>query len=193
MQKQKKDENNLLREIPPELSLLSNLRELILQNNFLSGTIPTELFQISQLERLDFSNNFLEKSIPTEIGQLSDVMTAFGAGNNALTGSVPIELFLSMANTLDFLSLGQNEFDNWNIPTEIGLLTRLTNLYLPQASITGTIPDEIGNCNSLEGLALGDNSGLGGTVPSSIGRMSNLKGIGLRLGFFGLEGEWRHR
>ena len=127
---------------------------------------------IPQLEKLVLNGNSLMGIIPSEISQLSDTLKAFGVSDNSLTGSVPFEHFLQLSDTLEFLTIGGNKFDTWSIPTEIGYFSKLTNLGLSSSWLTGTIPDEIGNCSLMKILLL---SNLGGTIPTILGSMTDLE------------------
>jgi Leucine-rich repeat (LRR) protein len=57
------------------------------------------------------------------------------------------------------------------IPSQIGLLTRLTVLDLDSNELTGTIPTQIGLLRGLLSLNLHDN-GLFGTIPQQIGKLT---------------------
>ena len=57
----------------PELGSLSNLTELDLHDNNLSGGIPAELGSLSNLTRLELGNNELSGEIPAELGSLSNL------------------------------------------------------------------------------------------------------------------------
>lgn len=95
---------------------LTNLRELNLCGNFVSGTIPTELMQLTQLESLMLSENQFRGSIPGgddtvphramrepdagfKWSQLSDLQF-FHASDNFLTSTLPPDLFYGLANTI---------------------------------------------------------------------------------------------
>ena len=56
------------------------------------------------------------------------------------------------------------------IPSEIGLLTQVTRLYLFYNEFTGTIPSELGNMINLKYLYLDDNE-LTGTIPKELGKL----------------------
>ena len=61
--------NNLNGAIPPEITNLVELDELLLNDNHLSGPIPTELDKFAYLVNLCLENNTLTGSIPEGIWQ----------------------------------------------------------------------------------------------------------------------------
>ncbi len=97
--------NNLVGEIPPELSYLSNLEVLNLRGNYLTGNIPHELGNLSRLRSLNLSSNFLEGPIPPELGNLSSLYD-FSFSYNDLVGVIPAS-FLELEN-LHFLDFEVN-------------------------------------------------------------------------------------
>jgi hypothetical protein len=68
------------------------------------------------------------------------------------------------------------------MPTELGLLTRTTEIYVDFNLLTGPIPSELGKLNGLERLDLHDNL-LSGSVPSELAQVmdSDAGGDGERL------------
>ncbi|MYG21682.1 MAG: hypothetical protein F4168_04735, partial [Gemmatimonadetes bacterium] len=65
--------NNLMGEIPAELSNLTNLEVLYLRSNQLSSSIPKELSNLTNLEVLYLRDNQLSGSIPKELGNLTNL------------------------------------------------------------------------------------------------------------------------
>ena len=157
--------------------MLTTLEILSLDENLLAGTIPSELFLMTSLQRLELFQNAITGTIPTEVGQLSDSLSLFSANVNFLTGTVPLEHFIKLSDTLVALGLGDNNFEmgSSTIPTEIGLLSKLTSLHLGGAGFMSTIPNEFGNCTSMRRLILHDNFHLTGTIPTTIARMTDLE------------------
>ncbi|OQY54901.1 MAG: hypothetical protein B6245_20620 [Desulfobacteraceae bacterium 4572_88] len=89
--------NHLSGTIPPEIGNLSNLRELHLQNNSLSGAIPSNLGSLSILEKLSLQGNMLAGPLPRELTNLS-TLTDNGSDfrNNALyTSDNDLRTFLN--------------------------------------------------------------------------------------------------
>jgi Leucine-rich repeat (LRR) protein len=90
--------------------------------------------------------------------------------DNSLTGMIPSQL--GLLTKLTYLSLSWNSLTG-TIPSEVGLLTKLTYLNLSFNSLTGTIPSQVGLLSNLTELSLSSNS-LRGTIPSEVGLMWNL-------------------
>jgi Leucine-rich repeat (LRR) protein len=65
------------------------------------------------------------------------------------------------------------------LPTEIGLLKKLSVLYLDYNDITGQLPDALWSLLDMRFLALSNNANLTGTISSAVGALTNL--ILLRL------------
>jgi hypothetical protein len=87
---------------------------------------------------------------------------------NILTGTIPSEI--GLLSKLTRLALNSV---TGTIPSEVGLLTKLTYLDLWRNSLTGTIPSEVGLLTKLNVLDLSINS-LTGTIPSELALMSKL-------------------
>ncbi len=66
-----------------------------------------------------------------------------------------------------------NNFLNGPLPSEIGSLTNLTQLFLPNNQLDGPIPTEIGNLINLQSIYL-YNNGFTGAIPPTIGNLTNL-------------------
>ena len=105
--------------IPPEISELSELRELDLQGHSLRGSIPSALGRLDKLERLNLSGGFPQQElggvIPRELGNLEN---------------------------LKFLDLSRNSFGS--IPSELGQLSNLEELILDFNPLTGPLPPALG-------------------------------------------------
>ncbi|MDD2656355.1 MAG: leucine-rich repeat domain-containing protein [Patescibacteria group bacterium] len=72
--------NKLTGSLQAEIRHLQNLRVLNMSNNHLTG-VPAEIGQLSKLEILDLSNNQLT-GLPNELGNLKNLKTLNISGNN---------------------------------------------------------------------------------------------------------------
>jgi hypothetical protein len=92
-----------------------------------------------------------------------------------LTGEIPTEL--GLLTKLQTLSLSQNELTG-QIPSELGQLTRLQYLSLAYNHLTGAIPRELGLLTKLRNLFLRWNQ-LTGQIPSELGLLTELGNLDL--------------
>jgi internalin A len=72
--------NQMTGSLPAEIRKLKNLEKLNLSNNEMSG-IPAEIGQLEKLQELDLSNN-LFTGLPYEIGDLTNLETLKLTGND---------------------------------------------------------------------------------------------------------------
>ncbi|KAI8925396.1 hypothetical protein BC831DRAFT_505043 [Entophlyctis helioformis] len=197
--------NQLSGSIPTELGNLANQTVLDLSKNQLSGNIPSELGNLANLSKLNLHNNQLSGSIPIELGNLANLIE-LNLNNNQLSGSIPSELGnlanlavlnLMIADTYLRINYQETFQLNWvvwsifvhcrslwknrlsgNIPTELGNLVNLTELYLSNNNLDGKIPVELGSLVNLIELRLSQNQ-LSGTIPLELGNLVNLTFLNL--------------
>lgn len=183
--------NNLVGNLPIELSKLDSLEVLLLTNNELVGIIPPAYGDLSNLKHLNLYGNSLSGSIPTSLGQLTKLVHLNLRYNN-LSGKIPPSLGNLSNLTHLYLSGGSMEpqvapfkvfNDNKNqftgaIPQELGNLTSLTHFYLGDGKLLGTIPLELGSLINLKYMSLHDNN-LSGSIPPQLGNLVNLESLDL--------------
>ncbi|GLJ16842.1 hypothetical protein SUGI_0290310 [Cryptomeria japonica] len=121
------NDNNITEEITGELfSKTTNLMELYLAINQLTGSLPVSLFTCSQLEQLEVSGNRLSGTVPTELGKLYRLI---------------------------WLNLGSNQFTSGSKST-LRILTALANCSLLEVillsgnHLTGVIPSSVGQLST---------------------------------------------
>jgi hypothetical protein len=96
------------------------VRNLLLDNNMLSGTIPSSLGRLASIRYLSLRNNRLNGSIPSVLGDLPD-LRQLDLSQNALFGSIP-NSFSSPNSSLAFINFSHNSLD--------GRIPRLCSLSL---------------------------------------------------------------
>ncbi|KAK4392682.1 putative LRR receptor-like serine/threonine-protein kinase [Sesamum angolense] len=101
---------------------LTNLKQVLLQNNNISGHIPKELGYLPNLQTLDLSNNRLSGHIPESVGFLNHLQY-LRLNNNSLIGAVPLSL--ASLPQLAFLDLSFNNLSG-PVPT---LATKTFNIF----------------------------------------------------------------
>ncbi|CAB9526020.1 Leucine Rich Repeat [Seminavis robusta] len=180
--------------IPTEIGLLTKLTRLELGAAALSGTVQTEFGCVQSLEQLVMSS----VSLPSELGKVGN-LTIFKVVNTDLTGSLPVEVcrmhqltqivvmgspglfsgsllpeIIRNMPKLQLLVLDQRKSgDKMTLPSEIGLLSELSSLYLIDRKLDGTVPKQLGHLTDLKFLTLKGNS-IAGTMHPELFDLTNL-------------------
>lgn len=149
---------------------LQSLERLSLGFNFLHGPIMADLKNCTKLQYLDLGNNIFSGPVP-------DISTLTGLqylhlNQTGVSGDFPGHSLAKMTGLIR-LSLGDNHFNPWKIPSEVFQLTKLDWLYLSNCNLQGTIPAAIGTLTGLINLELSDNN-MTGEIPEEIGNLVNL-------------------
>ncbi|TQD86731.1 hypothetical protein C1H46_027754 [Malus baccata] len=178
---------NLTYLIPDTFGKLTNLQVLDLSRNQLNGSIPASLEGMVSLRWLDLSENQLSGPLPKSLGKLKYLTTFYVSANylsgefpkgydnlislkkfsiagNYISGPLPVETIAKWTNinTLLISDLANNSFQ---LPPKIANSAKFISLTLRNCSITGPIPEYIGEeMASLRYLSFSGNM-LDGTIP----------------------------
>ena len=163
--------------LPEAVGDLTELTDLRINGNKLTGAIPDAVYSLGKLQKLYLQNNDLTGSLSPKLGQLTELT----------------ELYID-----------RNKNFGGTIPAEIGALTKLTGINISQTAIGGAIPQALTGCVSLKNfmafstqlsgeipdfwdrlpnigvLQLYGNPGLVGPIPATIGTLKNATGIQLK-------------
>jgi hypothetical protein len=167
------EDNGLRGYLPLELELLSDLQELRLPKNQVSGTIPGVLGTLDSLTFLDLSFNLLTgATIPSTLGS-NRVLTHLSLQNNKLVGTIPPSIFgmLSNGTSEDGFFRGLNRRSLQQDENEMFCLLEYLNLDFNR--LTGSIPSNIIMARNLQTVSISDNR-LEGTIPENLVKLSNL-------------------
>ncbi|XP_030937531.1 probable LRR receptor-like serine/threonine-protein kinase At1g53430 isoform X2 [Quercus lobata] len=174
---------NLSGVLPADFGNLSNLQELDLSFNYISGSIPSSFSQLP-LVILSLSGNRLSGEIPKGIGEIGSLEELVLEANQ-LDGHLPENL--GNLSNLKRLVLNANNFTS-TIPETFGKLTNLTDFRIDGTAISGKIPGFIGNWSKLDRLDM-QGTFMEGPIPVTISLLSNLTELrisdlkGLSIGF----------
>ena len=80
--------NGLSGSLPSEITMISELKSLLIDFNNLKGNLPNDLWQLKKLERIQIINNNFEGPLPVGLGNLENIF-AVSFGNNSLSGCIP--------------------------------------------------------------------------------------------------------
>ena len=188
--------------LPSNLTKLSNLKRLELQDNYISGEFPNFLSQIFTLQVFNLQNNFLEGLIPETISNLSNLQI-LDLSNNNLTGKIPLGFVhlmgmieapnlpssytsISMIDILYSEDIRSNIvlndlIVNWN-KSKQGLSSHDLDMYflldLSSNQLSGEIPASLGALKALKLLNISHNK-LSGKIPASLSDLENLESLDL--------------
>ncbi|KAJ1431193.1 Serine/threonine-protein kinase, active site [Sesbania bispinosa] len=163
--------NKISGKIPVELGNLISLTILTMEINHFEGTIPTDFSKFQNMQILDLSQNKLSGHIPAFIGNLSQLFY-LDLSKNMLEENIPPSI--GHCQKLQHLNLSQNNLKG-TIPSEVFSLSSLTNLLdLSQNSLSGTLPYEVGSLININWMDLSENQ-LSGNLPGTIGECMSLE------------------
>ncbi|MFA6394131.1 MAG: leucine-rich repeat domain-containing protein [Patescibacteria group bacterium] len=100
--------NNRIKSLPSEIGELTDIEELYLDGNELTGALPGEIRKMSELKILDAHNNGLT-GIPAEIGQLKNLQVINFSGNKIDT--MPDEIG-NIKGNLEVLNISGNGYSS---------------------------------------------------------------------------------
>ncbi|KAL1356566.1 hypothetical protein HN51_008565 [Arachis hypogaea] len=185
-------QNDLTGEIPSSLFLLKNLSVVYLWGNKLSGEIPSKI-EASNLTNISLSKNMLTGKIPEDFGKLQMLME-FKLNMNNLSGEIPQSIG-SLPSLVDFRvfmnnlsgtlppQFGRNsKLQSFQISSNnfIGMLPEnlcyygeLLTLTVYENSLNGELPESLGNCSTLQNLKIWSNE-FSGNIPSGLWKSPNL-------------------
>jgi Leucine-rich repeat (LRR) protein len=111
-----------LDKLPAYVLSRTNLEELNISNNLITGALPSEIGKLTKLKVLNASNNMMT-GVPAEIGYLPN-LEVLDLSNNKLTG-LPNEL--AQLKKLRILNLSGNAYSTHDLDiTRVGLSPDVT-------------------------------------------------------------------
>ncbi|XP_027342460.1 receptor-like kinase TMK3 [Abrus precatorius] len=140
------------------------------KNLGLRGSLPQNFNQLSELYNLGLQRNNLSGMLPTFSG-LSKLEFAF-LDYNAFD-AIPSDFFDGLTS-IRVLSLEENPLNassGWLFPKDLEKSVQLTNLSLVQCNLVGPLPDFVGTLPSLTNLRLSGNE-LAGAIPATFAQSS---------------------
>ncbi|CAD5193710.1 unnamed protein product [Musa acuminata subsp. malaccensis] len=180
--------NNFIGNIPAWIEeSLPFLKTLSLRSNALTGSIP-ELSHLTYLQILDLSNNAFSGAIPRSLGNFSSLKRSSSSELYFNNYSYDDEMWLFIKGSeLEYttrllsidkvIDLSNNSLSGY-IPEELGNLHELRSLNLSRNCLTGEIPSNINGMQQLEILDLSRNN-LSGAIPSTLAALNFLSDLNL--------------
>ncbi|CAA7396487.1 unnamed protein product [Spirodela intermedia] len=130
--------NLLTGHLPSSISNFSYLQTLLLSGNHFDGPIPSSVGGLRRIVKLDLSSNVFSGEIPPEIGNCSQ-LTYLDLSQNDLVGAIPPEI--ASIQILNYLNLSRNHLNQGGIPRSIGGLKSLTAADFSFNDLSGRLPE----------------------------------------------------
>ncbi|KAK7349820.1 hypothetical protein VNO77_07539 [Canavalia gladiata] len=167
---------------PQFLKNHSQLEDIDLSDNHISGTIPKWIFCHDFLGKINLSHNYLDNWTEPILNNKSSYLSILDLNSNFLQGPLP-----ALPQSISYIDFSNNNFSSI-IPSKLGEHLHHT-LFLSFASnnLQGYIPGSICNAPYLQVLDLSNNS-LTGTIPKCLIAMNGTLSI-LDLGWNKLNGK----
>ncbi|GFZ09734.1 leucine-rich receptor-like protein kinase family protein [Actinidia rufa] len=163
------DNKSLSGVLSPSISLLQSLTSLVLPSNLISGKIPVQLGNCTNLKVLNLTGNQMSGSLP-DLSSLTN-LEILDLSENYFVGGFPT--WVASLNGLISLGLGQNDYEEGEIPESLGNLKNLTWIFLGGSNLRGEIPESIFELTALQTLDISGNQ-ISGNFPKSISKLQNL-------------------
>lgn len=165
--------NRLSGAVPPELGNLSGLELLYLDNNQLSGELPSELGKLPKLEQVSVWANNLNWADHYENGVLADTVALVALFESTNSGQWGYGSWGGIeGGWMTYRSLGNWEFHYQGAPISDIVTTaggRVIELnFSTVTNMSGKIPPELGLLTGLKKLYLPENAELDGCIPASL-------------------------
>lgn len=157
--------------LPEEVADLTELTDLRINSNKLTGDIPDAVYGLTKLEKLYFQNDNLTGSISGKIAQLTELTELYVDRNANMTGSIPAEI--GSLKKLMRLNISQSGIGG-EIPVELGQCESLLQFMAFKTNLSGNLPD-IWDMPVLQTVMLHTNPGLTGPLPASLAKLKSLE------------------
>ena len=153
--------------LPEEIGELTELTDLRINGNKLTGDLPESLYSLTKLENLYFQNDNLTGALSSKLGQLTELSQLYVDRNANMTGGIPKEI--GNLKKLTRINISQTGIGG-DIPAELGQCESLLQFMAFKCNLSGTLPD-IWDMPALQTVMMYGNPGLTGELPASLGKL----------------------
>ncbi|KAJ4972319.1 hypothetical protein NE237_005418 [Protea cynaroides] len=149
------NKNQLSGPIPPKLfSSKMVLIHVLFDGNQLIGRIPSTLGLVRTVEVLRLDRNSLIGPVPSNLDNLTSI-NELNLAHNQLTGPVPD---LTGMDSLNYVDLSNNSFDQSEAPSWFSTIQSLTTLVMEYGTLQGKVPQKLFSIPQLQQVKLRNNA-----------------------------------
>ena len=163
--------------LPEEVGMLSEITDLRVNGNKLTGAIPESVFELPKLAKLYFQNNNLTGSLSANLGKLTELTEFYIDRNVNLGGSIPASI--GQLTKLKSINIAKTGIGG-AIPAELVNCTALTNFMAYENKLSGEIPDFWDKLPNVGVVQLYGNPDITGPIPATLGTLKKATGIQLK-------------
>ena len=163
--------------LPEAVGDLTELTDLRINGNKLTGSLPESLFTLTKLQKLYFQNDNLTGTLSANLAKLTNLSEFYIDRNKNLGGTLPENI--GDLTSLTSINISQTAIGG-SIPQSLAKCTALKNFMAYSNQLSGEIPDFWDQLPNIGVLQLYSNPGLTGPLPASIGSLKAATGIQLK-------------
>ena len=160
--------------LPDEIATLTDLTDLRINKQKLTGEFPKILCSMDWLKVLYLQGNNFTGALPAELGQMTELTDLYVDQNTTMSGSIPKEI--GKLKKLQRLNISQSGIGG-EIPVELGQCEELLQFMAFKCGLSGTLPD-IWDMPKLQTFMVHTNPGLTGELPASLGKLKKISTAG---------------
>lgn len=157
-------------EIPAEIGTLTELTELVLGSNMVTGEFPECLYELKNIVKLNLPNNTISGSFSAKMANWTKLDEFSLLKNVDFCGAIPAEI----GECADLRLLNLNETSvSGAIPAELAKCQKLQHFMCYKTKLSGELPDFWDKFPDLRTIQLFQCEGLTGNLPESLGRLKS--------------------
>lgn len=163
--------------LPEEVGYLSEVNDLRINSQKLTGEIPESLYKLSKLKNLYLQNNDLSGALSSKITDFTELESLYIDRNTNLSGSLPSNI--GSMKKLKNINISQTSIGG-SIPADLANCSALANLMAYSNKLSGEIPDFWDKLPNMTVIQLYGNPGITGPIPATMGTLKKATGIQLK-------------
>ena len=160
--------------LPDDISSLTELVDLRINKQKLTGNIPEAIYDLGKLQTLYLQGNLFTGPLSPSVGKLTELTQLYIDQNATMTGSIPKEI--GQLKKLQRINISQSGIGG-EIPVELGQCESLLQFMAFKSKLSGELPD-IWDLPQLQTVMVHTCPGIVGKLPASLGKLKKIATAG---------------